>query len=185
MSSSRSRSGSTKACASIAARTCGGVDGLAIVADLAARRARSAARFGIAGVEHGPAIDEDLGADLLGHHLAVQRDGAARRGRDAGLHAQVGRVLGGVAETAPPQDGPVLDEIVRARSRRSAPTSMLGSSPWSASARRNVKVPVMSSSVTTSGTPQPVVDVVVDLAEPVLNRPRMSSLPPGGRGRRR
>ena len=69
-------------------------------------------QLGVAGGDHGPAVDKDLGADLFGHHLAVQGDRAAARGRDALLETQVGGVLGGVAHAAPPEDRALLDDVV-------------------------------------------------------------------------
>ena len=73
---------------------------------MADRRRRSCQRhctLWIARIGHSPAIDEDLGADLLSHCAAVERDGAAFRCRDSLLETKVGSVLRGAAETAPPQ----------------------------------------------------------------------------------
>ena len=68
--------------------------------------------LGVAGGDHRPTVDKDLGPYLLGDDLAVERDGATLRGRDAVLEAQVGGVLRRVAHAAPPQDRAALDDVV-------------------------------------------------------------------------
>ncbi len=53
------------------------VDGFAVVADAAGAAREVSGEFGVAGSDHRPAVDEDLRADLFGHDLTVQRNGAA------------------------------------------------------------------------------------------------------------
>ena len=57
----------------------GAVDGFAVVADAAGAAGQVGGQLGVAGRDHGPAVDEDLGADLFGHDLAVEGDRAAAR----------------------------------------------------------------------------------------------------------
>ena len=88
------------------------VDRLAVVADAGGPAGEVGGQLRIAGGDHRPAVDEDLGADLLGDDLAVEGDRAAVRRGDAVLQAQVGGVLGRVAEAAPPEDRAPLDHVV-------------------------------------------------------------------------
>jgi hypothetical protein len=90
----------------------GAVDGHSVVADAGGAACQVGRPLGVARADHGPAVDEDLGADLLGHLRAVELEGAAARRRDAVLQAQVGGMLGGVAQAAPPEDGAALDDVV-------------------------------------------------------------------------
>src|SRR4051812_31907712 len=75
-----------------------------------ASKVRGALR--IARYDHAPAVDEDLGADLLGDRRAVEFNRAAHWRRDATLQPQIGRVLSGVADATPPEDRSSLDEVV-------------------------------------------------------------------------
>ena len=59
----------------------GAVDGFAIVADAGGAAGEVGGQFGVAGSDHRPAVDKDLGADLFGDDLAVQGDRAALRRR--------------------------------------------------------------------------------------------------------
>ncbi len=88
------------------------VDGLAIVADAGRAPRQVGGQVGVAGCNHGPTIDEDLRADLLGNDLAVQRRRPAVRRGDARFEAQVGGVFSGASQAAPPQDGLVLDQVI-------------------------------------------------------------------------
>ena len=56
----------------------GAVDRFAVVRDAAGAAGQVGGQLGVAGRDHGPAVDEDLRADLLGDDLAVQGDRAAR-----------------------------------------------------------------------------------------------------------
>ena len=88
------------------------VQGHAVVGHAGAGAHQPVGLLGVAGAHHGIGIHEDLGADLLGKHRAVAPDGPALRGGDAPLQVQVGGMLGGVAHAAPPEDGPVFDDVV-------------------------------------------------------------------------
>ena len=90
----------------------GAVDRLAVVGHAGGTTGEVRRLLWIARRDHRPAVDEDLRADLFGHHLAVHGDRAARRGVDARRQAHVGRVFRRVAEAAPPQDRAVLDQVV-------------------------------------------------------------------------
>ena len=90
----------------------GPIDGFAAVGDHGGLGGQPGRAFRVARSDQGPAVNEDLGTNLLGHHLAVGLDRAAVRPVDAALEAQVGRVLGRVAEPAPPEDGAFLDQVV-------------------------------------------------------------------------
>ena len=90
----------------------GAVHRLAVMAHAARLGGQRGGQLRVARRHHGPAVDEDLGADLLCHHLGVEGDGTAARRLDAVLEAQVGGVLGGVAQAAPPQHGALLDQVV-------------------------------------------------------------------------
>ena len=70
---------------------------------------------GISRRDDRPAVDEDLRADLLGDGLAVDRDRTAGRRRNPALQIEPGRVLGGVAVSAPPEDRAALDKVVEPR----------------------------------------------------------------------
>ena len=88
------------------------VDRLAVVAHPRGGGGQADGEVGIAGSDHRPAVDEDLRADLLGHHLAVQLHRSASGRLDAALETKVSRVLGGVAEAAPPEHRPLPDQVV-------------------------------------------------------------------------
>ena len=99
----------------------------------------------------------------------LQGDRTARRSRDAGLQSEIRGVLGRVAEPAPPQDGPFLDEVVE---------------PGLADlARRDGGIVTVVCHRANEGErpgdvvigdderhTQPVMDVVVDVADPLLDR---------------
>ena len=89
------------------------MDGFAVVTDTACLLREVGCLLGIAGAHHRPAIDEDLRPDLLGHGFAIELDRAALRRRDAGLEPQVGGMFGRIAQTAPPQDRAILDDVVQ------------------------------------------------------------------------
>ena len=91
----------------------GAVDRGAVGGD-AGRAARQIGRqLRVARRRQRPAIDEDLGRDLLCDYLPVGRRGAARRWLQPPLEAQIRGVGGGVAEAAPPQHRAFLDQIVQ------------------------------------------------------------------------
>ncbi len=90
-----------------------GMNRLAIMADKRGLFGEIGRLLRVARAHHRPAVDEDLRPDLLGHGLAVQRDGAAAWRGNAGLQAQVGRVLGRAADAAPPEDRTFLDDVVQ------------------------------------------------------------------------
>ena len=90
----------------------GSVDRLAVVRDAPGAAREVGGALGVSRRHHRPPVDEDLRADLFGDHLAVRGHRTAAGRLDAFLQPQVGRVLGRVAETAPPQHGAVLDEVV-------------------------------------------------------------------------
>ena len=90
----------------------GGFHGHAVVADRSRFPDQGGGFFGVAGITHGEAFDEDLSADLLCHRPAVLPDGAAHRGVDPVHQVQVRRVLGRPAQAAPPEDGLVLNDVV-------------------------------------------------------------------------
>src|SRR5438067_924088 len=69
--------------------------------------------FRIARRDHPPAVNKNLRADLLRHHLAVGRYRAALWRRNAVLQADIGRVLRRVAQPAPPQYRLLLNQIVQ------------------------------------------------------------------------
>ena len=87
--------------------------GFAVVADPPGLRRQCRCFFRVARADHAPAVDEDLRPDLFGHHPPVERHRAALRRGDALLEPQVGGVLGGIAQPAPPQDRLVLDDVVQ------------------------------------------------------------------------
>ena len=90
----------------------GGVDRRAVVADPGRLLGEPRGEGRVAGRDDRPAVDEDLRADLFGHGLAVDADRAAGRRLDPALQIEPGRVLGGIAVAAPPQDRAVLDDVV-------------------------------------------------------------------------
>ncbi len=89
------------------------VDRLAVVADTRGATGQICGQLGVARRDHRPTVDEDLGADLLGHYRAVQRRRAALGRRCAVFQAQERRMLGGIAHAAPPQDRALLDQVVQ------------------------------------------------------------------------
>ena len=142
----------------------GGVDRLAVMADAACGFGEFGRQPRLARRDQRPAVDEDLRADLLGDRLPVGGDRAGKRRRDAAFEVQPGRMFGRIAVAAPPQDRALstieLSHVLPISSAvRSAVT------PCSASARTKVKVPDTSSSVTTSGAFEAVMDVIFDRSE--------------------
>lgn len=91
----------------------GTVDRRAVVADRGGAAGEVGGARRVAGRDHRPAVDEDLRADLLGDDRAVECDRTAGGGGRAGLQAQIGGVLGRVAEAAPPEDRAPLDDVVQ------------------------------------------------------------------------
>jgi len=91
----------------------GSEDALAIVADRAGCLGELCRELRLSRAEHGPAINEDLSANLLGNRLAVCLDTAAIRCFDAILQVEEGSVLGGYASASPPKGGLLLDDVVK------------------------------------------------------------------------
>ena len=157
---------STKACASIAARTCAPWMATPSWETLPALRARSAASSGSPGRDHGPAVDKDLGADLLGNDLAVQGGRAAAGRGDALLEAEERGVFGRVAHAAPPKDGAFLDDVVEPalpdlRGCDGAAVAVVGQGAQEGEGARDVVVG------DDKGDVQIFVNVVVDFTEPL------------------
>ena len=115
MSNRRSRSSSTKAWASIAARTCAAWTAAPSWLTDAARRARSAAASGSPGwsiAQPSMKIWAPICSATTWPLRAIDPLAGAGMPR---LQSQVGGVLGGVPESAPPQDRPALDQVVEPR----------------------------------------------------------------------
>ena len=88
------------------------IDRLAAVADAARPACQVRRQLRIARRHHGPAVDEDLRADLLGDYLAIQADRAALGRLITLLQPQISGVLGGIAHAAPPEHGLLFDQVV-------------------------------------------------------------------------
>ena len=121
----------------------------------------------VAGRHQRQRIGEDLGADLRGEHRPVERAAPALRGAMAGLQTEVGRVLGGAAESAPPEDGLVLDDgveprVAEVRRRDLAIPSLLHGAEEAEAAGQVVVGDHQR-------LPERLVHVAIDLAEPFLD----------------
>src|SRR5271157_3301564 len=90
----------------------GGVDGRAVMADPGRLLGEPGGQGRIAGSDDRPAVDENLGADLFRHRLAVERHRAARRRLDPALKIEPCRMFGGIAIAAPPKNRALLDDVV-------------------------------------------------------------------------
>ena len=91
------------------------VQRFAIVTD-AARPPREVSRKDwITRIHDRPAINENLSANLLADHLRVEATRAAVRRSDTASKPQVGGLLGGIANAAPPQHGFIFDDRVEPR----------------------------------------------------------------------
>ena len=140
----------------------------AVVADTRGGVSELDRQLGVARRDHRPAVDEDLGADLLRHDLAVPFHRAAFGRLDSALETKVSRVLGGVAEAAPPEHRALPDQVVepgladlpRAESRARA---VILERPQKREGPRDVVVG------DDQGNVEPVVNVVLDVAEPLLD----------------
>ena len=154
------------------------VNGHAVVGDTGRPPRQIGGKLRVAGRHHGPTVDEDLGANLLGHHLAIQRHRAAAGCGDALLQAQKGSVLSGVAHTAPPKDRALFDNVVQPtlpdlRRRYRTAVAVVGQCAQKCKRAGNIIVG------DNQGHVQMLVDIIVDLAEmftehlvgPALERP--------------
>ena len=90
----------------------GSVHGFAIVRDAAGFAREVGSQFRFTRSDHGPAVDEDLSADLLGDDLAIRGNRPGFGRRSAVFQAKKGCVFGGGPQPAPPEDGALLDQVV-------------------------------------------------------------------------
>ena len=95
-----------------AAEKTGRVDRNSVVGDRRAGTDQTVCPLRVTRTHHGIGIHEDLGADLLGNHRAVQRHAAALGCGNAFLQAKVSGVLCRISKAAPPEDGLVLDDVI-------------------------------------------------------------------------
>src|SRR5579883_392913 len=91
----------------------GGVDSCAVMADPRRLLGEARGEGRLARRDHGPSVDENLRADLLGDSAPIRRHRAARRRSEAALQIEPGGMLRRIAIAAPPEDRALLDNVIQ------------------------------------------------------------------------
>ena len=89
------------------------INGFPIVADTGSAASKINSKCRITRRDQAPTINKNLRTDLFSHDFTIQRNRTRLRRRNTIFKSQVGGMLGGVSESAPPQDGAVFDDIVK------------------------------------------------------------------------